>query len=295
MTAFSPLRYPGGKQMLASVLARLITENCLEGGTYAEPYAGGCGAALALLYWGYVGRLFLNDADPCIYAVWRTILDHTEDFCKRIRDVPLSTDEWKKQKAIYSNHTDNSTIDVGFATFYLNRTNRSGIIKNGGPIGGHDQCGSWKIDARFNRIGLIERVERIALYRERILFTGFDAIDFVKTLLPVAKLFVYLDPPYYMKGSELYLNHYSDSDHGKLAAFIKARSTPKWVMTYDRVAQIERLYKGFRKVPFTLSYSATQRKAGNELLILSKGLRLPKEWRARLPKSAIHIGRVKKG
>lgn len=281
--------------MLANVLSRLITENCLEGGTYAEPYAGGGGAALALLYWGYVGKLLLNDADPCIYAVWRSILDSTEEFCKRIRDIPLSIAEWKKQKAIYSKHADNSTLDVGFATFYLNRTNRSGIIKNGGPIGGYDQSGPWKIDARFNRLGLIERIERIALYRERIAFTGLDAIKFVKSLPPGAKQFVYLDPPYYVKGGELYLNHYCDSDHSKLAVFLKARKAMKWVMTYDRVPQIERLYKNLRRVPFTLSYSATQRKAGKEVLIVSKGLRLPKDWRARLPKSAIHIGRVKKG
>lgn len=293
MTSFSPLRYPGGKQMLASVLGRLITENALEGGTYAEPYAGGSGAALALLYWGYVGKLLLNDADPCIYAVWRSILDSTEEFCKRVRDTPLSIAAWKKQKAIYTNRANNSQLDVGFATFYLNRTNRSGIIKNGGPIGGYDQSGPWKINARFNRVGLIERIERIALYRERISFTGLDAIKFVKGLPPTTKLFVYLDPPYYVKGSELYLNHYCDADHAKLAVFIKARKTLKWAMTYDRVTPIERLYKGLRRVSFTLSYSATERKVGKELLILPRALHLPKEWRARLPKSAIHMGRAK--
>jgi DNA adenine methylase len=165
MTTFSPLRYPGGKQILGSVLARIITENRLEGSIYAELYAGGAGAALSLLYWEYVSKLYLNDADPCIYAVWRSILDHTDEFCKRIRDVALTTDEWKKQKAIYTNYAENSILDIGFATFYLNRTNRSGIIKNGGPIGGYDQSGPWKIDARFSRPGLIERVERIALYR----------------------------------------------------------------------------------------------------------------------------------
>ena len=125
MTAFSPLRYPGGKQMLASMLARIIAENSLEGGIYAEPYAGGCGAALALLYWGYVGKLHLNDADPCISAVWKSILDHTDNFCKRIRDIPLSTDEWINQKNIYARYKQHSVLDVGFATFYLNRTNRS--------------------------------------------------------------------------------------------------------------------------------------------------------------------------
>ncbi|HEX3093178.1 MAG TPA: DNA adenine methylase [Candidatus Angelobacter sp.] len=292
MTHFSPLRYPGGKQILGSVLAKIITENALEGSVYAESYAGGAGAALSLLYWEYVSKLYLNDADPCIYAVWRSVLDHTEDFCKRVRDIALSIDEWKRQKSIYANHADHNTLDVGFATFYLNRTNRSGIIKNGGPIGGYDQTGPWKIDARFGRKALIERIERIALYRERIAFTAFDAISFCKSLPPSPKLFFYLDPPYYVKGSELYLNHYKDSDHKELAAFLKARSSMNWVMTYDRVAEIEKLYKGFRRTRFSLSYSATKRKTGKELLIFSKSLRVPERWQKRLPKSAIHLGRM---
>jgi DNA adenine methylase len=278
--------------MLGSVLARIITENRLEGSVYGEPYAGGAGASLSLLYWEYVSKLYLNDADPCIYAVWRSILDHTEEFCKRIGDVPLSIDEWKKQKTIYTNYGQNSTLDVGFATFYLNRTNRSGIIKNGGPIGGYDQSGPWKIDARFSRTGLIERIQRIALYRERIAFTAFDAISFCKSLPSLPKLFLYLDPPYYVKGSELYLNHYKDSDHRELAAFLKARSGMNWVLTYDRVPEIEKLYKGFPRIRFSLSYSATKRKIGRELLILSKSVRVPKPWRKRLPKSAIRLGRV---
>lgn len=292
MISFSPLRYPGGKQTLANILACLIRENNLEGGAYAEPYAGGCGAALALLYWEYVKTLLLNDADPCIHALWKSILEHTNDFCKRIRDVPLSTEEWKKQKAIYARRTEHSTLDVGFATFYLNRTNRSGIIKNGGPIGGYDQSGPWKIDARFNRTGLIQRVERIALYRERVIFTGKDAIEFIKDLPRVSKMFVYLDPPYYAKGSELYLNHYDDKAHTELASFITKQSSLQWAMTYDRAARIKKLYKGFRQVPFTFSYSATGRSTGKELLIASGRLKLPDSWKRRLPRNLITMARV---
>jgi DNA adenine methylase len=293
VTSFSPLRYPGGKQTLANVLARLIRENGLEDGTYAEAYAGGAGAALALLYREHVRKLLLNDVDPCIYAIWRGILDHTEELCKRVRDVPISINEWKRQKTVYCNSHTQSILDVGFAAFYLNRTNRSGIIKNGGPIGGHDQSGRWKIDARFNRAGLIKRIEQIALYRDRILFTNLDAIDFIMRLPSASKLFLYLDPPYYIKGTDLYLNHYSDSDHVALATFLKGCQTIKWAMTYDRAPEVEKLYRGLRRLPFTLSYSATGRRAGKELLILAKGVQLPREWRTRLPKTAITLSRAK--
>ena len=58
--AHSPLRYPGGKQILARVLAHLIQINGREGGIYAEPYAGGAGAALSLLFGEHVERLMLQ-------------------------------------------------------------------------------------------------------------------------------------------------------------------------------------------------------------------------------------------
>jgi hypothetical protein len=35
---------------------------------------------------------------------------------------------------------EHDDLEVGFATFFLNRTNRSGIL-NGGIIGGRDQVG----------------------------------------------------------------------------------------------------------------------------------------------------------
>jgi len=283
----SPLRYPGGKQVLSRLLARLISSNGMEEGAYAEPYAGGAGAALALLFSERVGRLLLNDADPCIFAMWSSVLERTEEFARLVVDTPLTVEEWRKQRAIYRSPRSHGALEVGFATFFLNRTNRSGIISNAGPIGGLDQTGPWKIDARFNRGELSKRIQRIALYRKRISFQNLDAIAFLNGIRSVKNLFVYLDPPYFSKGKELYLNYYLQDDHRELASFMKQCREFSWVMTYDRAAEIECLYKSFRQVTFALSYSASVRREGCEVLILGKGLKFPREWRQTLPAEAV--------
>jgi DNA adenine methylase len=285
----SPLRYPGGKQLLCNVLARIIQSNEIEGGAYAEPYAGGAGAALALLFAERVGRLILNDADPCVFAMWRSILDETVAFVKLVRETPLTIDEWRRQRGIYKAPHSHTQLEVGFSAFYLNRTNRSGIIKNGGPIGGFEQNGKWKIDARYNRTELPQRIQRIAAYRRRISFQNLDALVFMKEIRSSPRMFVYLDPPYFLKGRELYLNHYNRDDHRSVADFMKEGHPFKWAMSYDRAAEIEKLYRDFRQVKVCLSYSASTRREGHEVLILGKRLKFPPEWRRGLSSDVLKV------
>jgi DNA adenine methylase len=283
----SPLRYPGGKQILAGVLAHLIRTNDREGGIYAEPYAGGAGAALTLLFSEHVQSLMLNDADSNIYAFWHSVLNRTDEFLKLLRDASLTTKEWHRQREIYIRPTEHSSLDLGFSTFYLNRCNRSGIIVNGGMIGGQNQAGKWKLDARFNKDELARRVQRIALYRKRISLFNLDAVDFLLKHIDrpdiASKVFVYLDPPYYNKGSQLYLNYYAPADHGELATYIAGQGSFLWVMSYDDVRDIRRLYSGLRQVHFALGYSARTRRIGKEVLVLSDKLKFPERWKSRLP------------
>jgi DNA adenine methylase len=285
--AHSPLRYPGGKQILARVLGHLIRLNGASGGTYVEPFAGGAGAALALLYGGHVDRIMINDADRCIYELWKAMLEQTDRFVDMLSNVPLTVEEWRKQRDIYRHPKGHSGISVGFATFYLNRCNRSGIIGNGGLIGGVAQKGRWKIDARFNRDELGERIRKVALYRERISLSCLDALAFlgerVSNLVHSSRPFVYLDPPYYAKGCALYLNHYKAEDHGCLATYVRERARFPWVMSYDNVPEIRKFYRGMRLVPFDLNYSARERRVGREVMISDSSLVFPKRWGRRLP------------
>jgi DNA adenine methylase len=282
MISCSPLRYPGGKQVIAPVLARVIKLNSLEGRSYAEPYAGGAGAALSLLFSGYVRSLRLNDADPAIAAMWKSIIEKTEDFVRRINSVPLNIAEWRKQRGIYLEANSDSEQDLGFATFYLNRVNRSGVIKNAGPIGGVLQNGTWKIDARFNRLELSKRVRRVASYKKNITVSNLDALAFLDSIKS-DQIFVYLDPPYFEKGKELYLNHYKINDHLALSEFLRKQHPFKWVMSYDDTPEIRKFYSGFRKTRFSLAYSLRDCRLGSELLISSKEVLLPSGWYRKLP------------
>lgn len=274
----SPLRYPGGKSFLTDFLAETTTLNKLEGGLYVEPFAGGAGAALRLLFGEHVGQIHLNDIDPRIFSFWKSVLDDSEEFVKLIEKTPLTVAAWKKQKEILQNPKGKSRLEIGFATFYLNRTNRSGVL-NAGPIGGMNQDGNYLIDARFNRKELSRKIEKIALYRERITLSKRDAVDLLeegiaKKEWPLEQTLVYLDPPYHEKGKLLYSKFFLDEQHTRLANFLNGCSAFRWVISYDDASLIHNLYEG-KKNLFLMSYSVHRIKVGRELIIGSADCLLP--------------------
>ena len=274
----SPLRYPGGKARLAQFVIDLIRLNNLVGGQYAEAYAGGAGVALRLLYLEYVSQLHLNDIDPAVYAFWTAVLNHTEDLVRMVKDTPTTLEERRRQKSIYRD-SSSDVLHLGFATFYLNRTNRSGII-HGGVIGGNEQAGEYKIDARFNRDDLARRIEKVASYSSRIKLHNKDAVDFINDdiiRLP-GKSLVYFDPPYYANGHRLYRNTYRHDDHARIAQLVSSVETP-WIVSYDNAPEIRHLYSSYRQQTFGLGYSANARYEGTEVMIFGDGLRTPTEVR----------------
>jgi len=279
----SPLRYPGGKAGLSGFLSEVIRLNGLADGVYAEPYAGGAGAALQLLFSERVSRILINDIDKRLFAFWQAVLTRHERFLGLLEETPVTIEEWHRHRETYLNPARHSVVDLGFATFFLNRCNHSGILPTGGPIGGFGQAGKWKLDARFNRKELRRRIEKIIAYRERIEVFNQDAVVFLKQVVgPRSRkgpLLVYLDPPYYTKGHELYLSAYEHEDHVKLAKFMCRNFPYKWLMTYDNVPQIRKIYAAFPRIPFSLSYTAYDRRVGQELLIQNGELTIP---RARL-------------
>lgn len=267
MHFFSPLRYPGGKGKLAPFIKRLFRYNNLCDGTYVEPYAGGSAVALSMLLEGYAWNIIINDIDPLIYAFWWSVLNDTEEFSRLIKDTKVTMREWRKQKMVHKHPEQYSKTEVGFATFFLNRTNRSGILK-GGVIGGKNQDGPYKLDARFNKEDLLERINLIAEYRGRIKLFNLDAWELIVSLTPSLpkKCLLYFDPPYFNKGKFLYSNFYTPADHARMAALI--RTLPfSWVVTYDNVPEIREFYAGEAYAEFDISYSAhLGRPRGSEVM-----------------------------
>jgi DNA adenine methylase len=269
----SPLRYPGGKSALAGVLSQIRKINGLGGAAIAEPFGGGAGASLTLLFFEETECVYINDADAAIHDFWWSIRNKPTEFARRIAEAKINMTEWRRQREIYRSRRA-SRLDRAFATFYLNRCNRSGIVMNGGPIGGIKQTGNWKLGARFNRKDLQERCARIAEYRDRIRISGEDGIKFIRQHARQGLMF-FIDPPYYEKGKTLYLNTLDEDYHRALADEIRQTPSP-WVLTYDDCPQIRRMYRGWTTIhPFSLRYNASDRREGAEILIVPKWMRLP--------------------
>lgn len=269
----SPLRYPGGKGKLAEFIKLFMLENDLVGAEYVEPYAGGASVALGLLFEDYAKHIHINDFNRSVATFWRVVLADPDALCDAIASADVTVEEWHRQRAVQSDRSA-SDHDLAFSTLFLNRTSRSGII-GGGIIGGLNQTGAWKIDARFNRDDLIRRVKKIARHRSRITVTQLDAAEFITgRLRDIESGFVYLDPPYYVKGEGLYQNFYSHADHVRIALLVANIRQP-WIVSYDSAAQIRDLYASFERIEYDLSYSAQRRYRGTELMFFKPGLQLP--------------------
>lgn len=265
---FTPLRYPGGKGKFASFVKDLMEVNNLSG-DYLEPFAGGAGVALDLLYNEYCKNVHINDLDIAIYNFWSSVTNDTECFLRLLYDTPVTIEEWFKQKAILEAPENYSQLEHGFATFFLNRTNRSGILK-GGVIGGKNQSGNYKLDARYNRDDLTKRIEKIGEYRDRIKVYNYDALELlgkVDSFLPPNSL-IYLDPPYYVKGQGLYRNFYAHDDHVKIRKALD-KINNKWIVSYDNCPEIKEIYLGYYQEDYELNYSAYYKTKGSEVMIYS--------------------------
>ena len=274
---FTPLRYPGGKAKLAAYVKQLIRDNKLDDGEYVEPYAGGAGIALELLLQEYVSLVRINDVSHHVYSFWKSVLNDTEELCRRIKNTRLTVASWDRQKRIFANPKDHDYLAVGFSTFFLNRTNRSGIL-NGGVIGGRDQTGPWKIDARYNADELIFRIESIAKMKSRIKLTHSDAVTFLKhgAAKWPKKSLIYLDPPYFEQGRELYYDYYKAEDHADVATVIAENMKDRfWIVSYDNVPEIRKLYSDFRRLSYNVRYTARDRYEGKEVMFFSDKLSVP--------------------
>ena len=266
----SPLRYPGGKNRLAAFIAKICVDQNING-HYVEPYAGGASIALFLLLEGFVEKITINDKDRSIYSLWYCILHRKEELISLIKKTDISLTNWYLQKDIQKNKEAADILELGFSTLFLNRTNRSGII-NGGMIGGKKQIGDYKLDCRFNKNVIIQRIENIAKRKEDITLYNVDAmtlIDRVVNLYNSERTILYFDPPYYLKASSLYLNYYDFEDHRKVSDKIKSITNFRWIVSYDNVEEIRNLYADYPKKEYSFNHSAHSSRIGNEILFFS--------------------------
>ncbi|NCF75438.1 MAG: DNA adenine methylase [Xanthomonadaceae bacterium] len=278
---YSPLRYPGGKNKLAKFIAKICIDNNING-HYIEPYAGGASVALYLLIERKVEKITINDYDRSIYAFWYSVFKNTKKLCDLIENTEINIENWKKAKEIQKNKKKSKLLDLGFSTFFLNRTNISGII-NAGVIGGKNQNGKYKIDCRFNKLELIKRIRLISKYKKQIDFYNLDALKLVKKMQKESnnkKTIFYFDPPYYLKGASLYMNHYKNNQHKEVADVVKRIKNINWIVSYDDTDNIKNIYKWVlknRTKKYSFNHSAYKAREGKEILFFSKKMLIPSE------------------
>lgn len=269
--AYSPLRYPGGKNCIFPFISGLIMENDIAGCKYVEPYAGGAGLALRLLFEEYVESIVINDLDPLVFAFWKVCTEESQRLAEWVHRTTVSVRTWKRCKKFVREQERATDFELATSFFFLNRTNISGVL-NGGVIGGINQTGKYKIDARYNKEELIRRISKIGKYRSRIEVSRLDGLKLLSkyTRQKSGIAFIYIDPPYYEKGSNLYMNYYRDRDHQLLSQKIRKLQTP-WVLSYDNHDFIVSLYEDYERRAYRLQHS-TSNKIGNEVVVFSPEL-----------------------
>lgn len=287
---YSPLRYPGGKGKLAPFMEYMIDQQGHRGGTYIEPFAGGAGIAIELLLRNVVSNIVINDYDKCVWSLWKAILTETDRFLEELNNAPITMDEWYRQREICHNNNDKYSFELGFAAFYMNRTNRSGIIK-GGVIGGTEQSGKWKMDARFKKPDLIHRIEEIGKRKSNIHLYNKDINSFVVRYVPLYEdnAFIYFDPPYFQKGEQLYMNYFKLEDHQRIEKTIREKVNCDWIITYDYAKEIEDIYKDYNMSLYDLNYSVFSKCKASELIIFKDGIAMPSDKELREHKININI------
>lgn len=241
---------------------------------FAEPFCGGAGAAMNLLADGVVDQLALNDADVRVYSAWFAILNETERFIDRILAARLDIDEWYEiANAAKSCDKSKYSFELGFASFYLNRTTHSGIIERAGPIGGYNQTGKWKIDARFNKNRLSDRVKWIASQSDRIVLSNSDALGFIdrtRRSMNPEELFFFVDPPYVKAGGRLYLNGMDEAKHIALSDLLSSGNVRHWLLTYDDDPLIRDLYSEHQISHISVNYSLKMKRKELEVMVVPR-------------------------
>lgn len=273
MMNYTPLRYPGGKGKTYHYIKELVTLNKCK--TYIEPFAGGAGVAIALLLNNDVQKIMINDYDKAIYAFWYSVINFTSELIELIMQTDITVKEWYKQREIYLNKENiDDLLSLGFATLFINRTNRSGILK-AGVIGGKKQNGKYKIHSRFNKLDICNRILLIGKYKNKIKLYNLDAENFIKCSISKTKnSFTFFDPPYYKKGESLYTNFYTHQNHENLAQIInKHMKNKKWILTYDDSKEILNMYKDYSHHKYYLNYSITKPYKGIELIFYSPNIK----------------------
>ena len=243
----SPLRYPGSKRRLANYVRQALQLNNIRPSLYVEPFVGGASIGLQLMQYDLVDKVIFMDLDPWVASFWDTLFFDTEWLITKIRSTNVTLKLWNELKT----GRPRSRREQAWTCFYLNRTSFSGILeKKAGPLGGQKQESEYKIDCRYPGERLIERIEKIANFRDKVWgvwnCSWEDGITSIRKeqkqkKLPPKDTFYYLDPPFFEEAEDLYRYYFDEADHIRLRDYL-FEFKDNWLLSYDYADQVNTLY-----------------------------------------------------
>jgi DNA adenine methylase len=282
-------RYPGGKSKLRNSISEHLNvyANKLDL-EYREPFFGGGSVGLKFIsdnpQWK---KVWINDKDLGVANLWTSVIRFPNELKKMVQDFKPSIEIFDKYKLeLLSNSTvsQNASEIVlhGFKKLAIHQISYSGLgTKSGGPLGGREQKSKYKIDCRWSPDYICKKIDKLhnQFSKLEIKHQSCTSFDFEDLVNSTENSFIYLDPPYYIKGNELYQFGFTKEDHKKMADVLKYTNHP-WILSYDDCPEVRRLYSWAEINIIYVNYSITATKdkqSGNrfsrnksELLIFSK-------------------------
>lgn len=239
----SPLRYPGGKSLLADYILSKIQINTTK--TLVSPFAGGASVELALLDAGVIEQLVLNDLDFGIYSLFWTIQNEPNVLIDRLKHVsPTHNDYFNAQEEVKNDYAGCTIFEAAWSTLLLNRLAYSGIYK-ANPLGGRKGTKEGLL-SRWNPANLIKRIEKIHSLSDRIKILNIDACELIEEMYWNPNTTILIDPPYVQQGKQLYRCFYENDDHLKLNVLLESlyQGFPgaDIILCYDNDPFIEKNY-----------------------------------------------------
>jgi DNA adenine methylase len=277
----SPLRYAGSKRKLFNYLERVLTHNKFLPQVLVEPFVGGGNIFLNFLSHHEGSTAVIADKDELVYSFWKTLFSDPKYLVNFIRKAKVNLKTFDYYRYISSHSTGFSRRQLAETCLFLNRTSFSGILNDSaGPIGGREQKSIYKINCRFGRKNLIKKIKNISAFKNRVVILPYsweETLKYVATKIEYknASLLFYLDPPFYKKADQLYRYHFDDITHKNLRDRLVKLEYP-WILSYDRVKEIQNLYSAFTRINISMPYSINSPAKRLEKELIITPLKLPR-------------------
>jgi DNA adenine methylase len=273
-------RYPGGKgkSKLCNEIARRLTDQAEHTGLqYREPFFGGGSVGLKFLSDNPgTKKIWINDKDIGISCLWTAVIRYHDDFKSRVHGFVPSVTAFRELRSELTTISTlpkqcDEIVDIGFKKLAIHQISYSGLgTKSGGPLGGVEQKSKYKIDCRWSPDYICKKVDKLHSQFKTIEVQGDGCtnLDFSSLIEDTScDSLLYLDPPYYVKGNDLYQCGFTSKDHERLASALK-NTKHAWVLSYDDCHEIRELYKWAYIEPLNVNYSITalkDKKTGERL------------------------------